>query len=92
VFCPTVVITRVRSSSRRQEQQAAGFSKPPPAFGGAGRVGMYYWYHGGRAAYFDDRERYEAVRKMCLNPPPRPVVDDGDEAIRGCFITNWHGL
>jgi hypothetical protein len=54
-------------------------------------VGMYYWYHGGRAAYFVDRGKYEAVRKMCLNPPPRPVVDDGDEATRGCF-TNWRGL
>ncbi|KAL6599319.1 hypothetical protein ACP70R_045813 [Stipagrostis hirtigluma subsp. patula] len=71
---------RHKGRRRRRQQAAAGrLSRPSPTFfgdGGAGpgRVAMNgdYWYHKGMAAYFDDREQYEAVRKMCLAKPSRP--------------------
>ncbi|KAL6655696.1 hypothetical protein ACP70R_006522 [Stipagrostis hirtigluma subsp. patula] len=67
-FCPTVVVTTARDDDVEQ-RAAAAFAKPSPAFSGVGRVGVYYWYHAGMAAYFDDREQYEAVTKMCSKPP-----------------------
>ncbi|KAL6846438.1 hypothetical protein ACP4OV_023886 [Aristida adscensionis] len=59
-FCPTVVVTKAGAG----DATAAAFSRPP-ASGGAGQVGLYHWYHRGMEAYFDDREQYDAARKMC---------------------------
>lgn len=80
-FCATVVITRADTNSRplqqvavddggsSQGQRQSAFSETSPAYGGARPAGTHWWYHGGLAAYFDDRARYEAVRNMCSTKP-----------------------
>ncbi|TVT98112.1 hypothetical protein EJB05_56603, partial [Eragrostis curvula] len=73
-FCPTVVITKAVADEQRDGDDT--FSRPSTAFGGAGRVGVYFWFHGGAAAYFDNQEQYEAVRKMCLRSDPSAAREE----------------
>ncbi|KAL6846442.1 hypothetical protein ACP4OV_023890 [Aristida adscensionis] len=72
--CPTVTVTKAGGGHRH------GALSVPPAnsVGRSGRVMVYYWYHGGMAAYFDHREQYEAARKMCLRSSPE--VDNDERA------------
>ncbi|TVT99796.1 hypothetical protein EJB05_54797, partial [Eragrostis curvula] len=73
-LCPTVVITK-SDDGGQQPDAASAFSKPS---------GKYFFYHGSMAAYFTDREQYEAARKACsLKPPcPNPAAGVEDDA---CF-------
>jgi hypothetical protein len=99
-FCPTVLVTKAAAdddgqqhlADRSQRQQAAVlFSKTtaPPAFVGAiPPAGTYCWYHGGMAAFFDDRVPYEAVRKMCSKPLCPPRAGDNPRAP----ADSWTGL
>lgn len=63
---------------------------PPPAapaaFGGQGLVGVYYWYHRGMGAYFDDVCQYQEMSKVCIaaaSPSSTSSEDSGGAGAGG---------
>ncbi|KAJ1289441.1 hypothetical protein BS78_02G164200 [Paspalum vaginatum] len=55
-FCATVFVTKLAAFSEASSPASAG-----AAAGLASAAGAYRWYHGGTAAYFDDRVLYEEL-------------------------------
>jgi hypothetical protein len=75
---PRHVVVGDSGGSERGRQSV--FSETSPAFGGVRPAGTHCWYHGGVAAYFDDRAPYEAVRNMCSKPLPPTGVGNNHGA------------